>query len=188
MFDPSLLSEFKQNLEKIIEALRIEITNIRTGRASSSLIENLLVETYGGQAKLKLSELSTITNEGPTGLLISPFDPSTIKDIEKAILSSPLNLTPRVDGKNIHITIPHLSEEQRKQLLKIISQKIEAIRKQVRTVRDEFRKKIKMALENKEISEDQRFRTEKQIDEITQQYNQQIEQMRGKKEKEVMEI
>jgi len=183
-----MLPEFKQNLEKTIDALKTEIASIRTGQASPSLIENLKVETYGGQAKLKLLELSTITNEGPTGLLISPFDPSIIKDIEKAILSSPLNLTPRVDGKNIHIAIPPLSEEQRRQLLKIISQKIEAARKQVRTIRDETRKKIKIAFEKKEISEDQKFRTEKEIDETTQQYNQQIDQIREKKEKEVMEI
>lgn len=180
--------EFKQNLEKTVESLKIEIAGVRCGRASPSLVENLIVETYSNEAKLKLLELSTITTEGPSGLLISPFDPATVKDIEKAILSSPLNLTPRVDGKNIHIAIPPLSEEQRRQLLKIISQKIEAAREQVRTIRDEARKKIKMAFENKEISEDQKFRTEKEIDKITQDANQQIEQMREKKEKEVMEI
>lgn len=184
----SLLSELNDNLAKTIRYTREGIATIRTGKASPSLVEGLMVKTYDGQAKLKLMELSMIITEGPTSLLISPFDPATIKDIEKAILSSPLNLTPRVDGRNIHITIPPLSEEQRKQLLKIISQKIEDAREQVRTIRDEARKKIKMAFENKEISEDQKFRTEKEIDKITQESNQQIEQMREKKEKEVMNL
>ncbi len=186
--EQSLLSELKEKLEKTVRLTREGIAVIRTGKASSSLIEGLMVKAYDGQTKLKLMELSTITSEGPSGLLISPFDPTIIPDIEKAILSSPLNLTPRTDGKNIHITIPPLSEEQRRQLLKIISQKIEDTREQIRTIRDETRKKIKMALENKEISEDQKFRIEKEIDKTSQEFNQQIEQMKKKKEKELMEI
>jgi len=183
-----MLSEFKQNLEKTVTDLKAEIAAIRSGRASPSLVENLLVETYGGQTKLKLMELATISTQGVSSLLIFPFDPAIISDIEKAILASPLGLTPRVEGKAIHLNIPPLSEEQRKRLTKIISQKVEAARERVRSIRDQARKKIKLALANKEISEDQKFRLEKEIDKITQEINQKIEQIKEKKEKEVMEI
>lgn len=183
-----LFSQFKKQTEEIIKHLREEIALVRTGKASPSLVENLMVETYQGQAKLTLRELATITTEGPFGLLISPFDSTIIKDIEKAILKSPLNLTPVVDGKNIHLKIPPLSEEQRKNLLKLVSQKIEESRERIRSIRDEIRKKIKKSFENKEITEDEKYRIEKELDHLTQHQNQQINQIKDKKEKELMEI
>lgn len=188
MLEQSLLQDFKERLDKIIAYVKGEIFGLRSGKASPSLVENMIVETYGGQTKLRLMELATIAIEGPSGLLISPFDPSTVKDIERAILTSPLHLTPRVDGNNIHLKLPPLSEEQRKQLLKVLSQKIEDGKEKIRAARDEVRKKIKIALEEKAISEDQKFRSEKEIEKSTQEYSQKLEEMRTKKEKEILEI
>lgn len=181
-----LFEEFKKNLEKEVAYLKQEIILIRTGKASPALIENILVETYAGAAKLKLKELATITAEDSLTLLIVPFDPSTISDIEKAILKSSLHLTPKVEGKNIYIKFPLLSEEQRKNLLKLVSQKAELSRERIRIQRDEARKKIKNFFENKQISEDEKFRMEKEIDKITQEFNNQISEIKEKKEKEIM--
>lgn len=182
------LNEFKLRLTKLIEYVRSDLQGIRTGKTSPGLVENLIVEAYGGSTKLSLKELSTITTEGPSVLLISPFDPSTIQDIEKAILTSPLHLQPQVDGKNIRIRIPALNEEQRKQMVKVVYQKIEEGKEKTRAQRDDIRRRIKTAAESKELSEDERFRIEKDIDKLVQDSNSQIEVIREKKEKEIMEV
>lgn len=184
----SFFQEINQKIAKLIEYLRSEISNIRTGKASPALVENIIVETYGGSAKLKVSELATISNDGPQGILISPFDSSTVKDIEKAIFASPLNLNPRVDGKNIYIKLPPLNEEQRKSFTKLIYAKVEEGKVKLRGLRDEARKKTKTETETKNITEDQKFRIEKEIDKVIQNTNTQLEEIRDKKEKELMEL
>jgi ribosome recycling factor len=147
-------SQFKQNAQKVIESLKENLKSIRTGRATPSLVENLIVETYGGQTKLKLLELSTITTEGPAALSIVPFDPSTTQDIEKTILKSPLGLSPAVQGSRIIIRIPPLSEEQREKFIKIVAGIIEEKKVTIRNHRDETRKVIKTSFEKKETTED----------------------------------
>lgn len=183
-----LFTEFKQKLNKAIEYIRGEIVNIRGGKPSSSLVENLIVDVYEGTAKLKLMELASIMTEGASGLLINPYDQSTIKDIEKAILVSPLHLTPRVDGHSIHIVLPLLSEEQRQKLVKIVSQKIEEGKVRLRATRDEIRRKIKTAFEAKDLAEDQKFRREKEIDKIIQDYSIILDNMEEKKTKEICSL
>lgn len=177
----SLISTLEQKLESILSSLREELSSIRTGKPSPSLVENLLVKTYGGQTELKLKECASIVTEGPNGLHISPFDPSTTQDIEKAILSSPLGLTPRVEGKDIHLTVPALTEEQRQKISKLVSSIIEEYKQKARFLRDEIRKSVKSAFENKEISEDIKFRVEKQIDEIISDYNAKVEDIKSRK-------
>lgn len=183
-----LLNEFKQKLDKIVEYVKSEIVNLRGGRISPSLVENIIVETYQGQTKLKLQELASIRLEGSSALLISPFDQTTIKDIEKALLSSQLNLMPRVDGRDIHLKFPPLSEEQRQKLVKVVSQSIEEGKERIRSVRDETRRKIKTAFENSEISEDQKFKIEKEVDKFSQQVTLRMSEMQEKKKQEIMEI
>ncbi|MDH7476162.1 MAG: ribosome recycling factor [Microgenomates group bacterium] len=183
-----LIPEFKRHLEKIIDALRENLKSIRTGRANPSLIENLLVEAYGGQSKLRLMELSTINVEGPSMLVISPFDPSTIKEIEKAVLKSPLGLSPQVQGSRIIIRLPPLTEEQREKLKKIVQQNVEEKKVNIRNQRDEVRKKIRQLFEAKSLTEDEKFRLEKEIDSITQEYNLKIQEIFKNKEQEIMSI
>lgn len=185
--DP-LLQDFKQNIIKTIQSLREDLKLIRTGRASPALVEDLLVETYGGQTKLKLLELATITANGPTGLLIAPFDPAVISDVEKAILKSSLGLSPSVQGSKISIKIPPLSQEQREKVIKIIGQKVEEKKNIIRNHRDDIRRKIKLQLEQKTMTEDDKFRTEKEVDDITHKNIEDLQQIKEAKEKEIMEV
>lgn len=181
-----IFNQFKKKGEEIIKNLKNRIAGIRTGKASPALVENLLVETYGGQTKLKLMELATITTEGPLNLLISPFDPSTIEDINRALLQSPLSLTPQVEGKIIRIKLPPLSQEQREKLIKLLKEEVEKARENVRQIRDEIRKKVKKFFDEKSISENVKFRLEKEIDDYSQKLNEEIAQIRQKKEKEIL--
>ncbi len=183
-----LISLFKQKSQKIINFLKEDLKTIRTGRASPSLIENLEVETYGGSTKLKLLELSTITAEGANTLVIFPFDPTTIKDIEKTILKSPLGLSPSIQGNKIIIKIPPLSTEQRDKFKKIASEKIEEKKNQIRNLRDDIRRTIKEKFEKKELTEDEKFRLEKEIDNLNSLLMKEIETIKQKKEQEIMEI
>lgn len=184
----SIVSEFKQAVEKTITYLQEELKSIRTGRASPSLVENLQVEPYAGQSKLRLLELATITTEGPSALSVVPFDPSTIQDIEKSILKSPLSLSPQVQGSRILINVPPLSQEQRNKFIKLASGMIEEKKNSIRFQRDNTRKKIKTLFEEKQLTEDLKFRLEKELDNITQEYMKKIQGMKEKKEMEIMEV
>ncbi len=184
----SIIASFKQQAEKAIEQLKEDLKSIRTGRASPAFVENLPVRAYGGQTTLRLLELATITTDGPTALVISPFDPSTVTDIEKAILSSSLGLTPQTQGTTILVRIPPLSQEQREKILKVIGQKIEDKKVQIRNHRDEARKKIKHQLEKKELTEDGKFRLEKEVDIQAQDLMDAIVETKRKKEEEIMQI
>lgn len=174
--------------KKIIESLKEEFKTIRTNRISSSLVENLIVETYNNTVKLKLLELATIVNEGPQTLSLTPFDPSTTSDIEKAILKSPLGISPQTQGNKIILQFPPLSQEQREKLIKLVNQIAEQKRQNLRNLRDQFRKNIKIAFENKQITEDIKFSLEKQVDEEIKKFNEEIQNILDKKRKEIMEI
>ncbi len=184
----SLLEDFQRNISRTIQSLRDDLKLIRTGRASPALVENLQVETYGGQSKLKLLELAIITTEGPTSLLIAPFDPSVVPDIEKAILKSSLGLSPSAQGTKIMIKIPPLSQEQREKIIKLINQKVEEKKNIIRNHRDEVRKKIRIQFDQKSIAEDDKFRSEKEVDIITHKNIEQLQQIKEAKEKEIMEV
>ena len=179
--------EFIQLVNKTIESLKEEIKSVRTGRVTPGLIENLIVETYGGQSKLKLTELSTITTEGSNSLIIVPFDSSIIQDIEKSILKSSLGFTPQVQGTRIIVKIPFLSQEQRQKLIKLINEKTEGKKGIIRNHRDDIRKRIKTSYEKKEITEDEKFRIEKEIDNISQNKIQEVQKIKEIKERELLE-
>ena len=179
--------DFKPKLQRAIAQIRDELMGIRTGKASPVLVENLIIDAYQGTTKLKLQELATVTTNGPTQLVIAPFDPTTIQDIEKAILTSPLHLTPRVDGKTIYIQVPALSEEQRKDFIRLVSTIVEKGREMMRLHRDDFRRRIKTAYENKTLSEDEKYNQEKELDKTAQDYISQLDEIKTRKEKEIME-
>ncbi|MBW7960699.1 ribosome recycling factor [Patescibacteria group bacterium] len=182
------ITDYKTKCQNVIASLKEDLKSIRTGRATPSLIENIVVEAYGGSTKLRLTELATITTEGPTALVIAPFDPSILSDIEKAILKSPLGLSPAVQGNRIIIKIPPLSTEQREKFIKIASSKVEEKRNQLRGLRDEVRKSIKASFEKKEISEDEKYRFEKEVDTVSQQQMAEIETIKEKKEAEIIQV
>lgn len=183
-----IVSQFKTNVQTITQGLKEELKGIRTGRANPGMIENIQVETYNGTMKLKLLEIASITNEGNSALMILAFDPSTVSDIEKAILTSPLGINPQTEGTKIILRIPPLSQEQRLKYTKLAAQLVEDTKNKIRFARDEARKKIKRLQDDKEISEDDRYRSEKEIDQITTASNEELLTIKEHKEKEIMEV
>lgn len=179
---------FSQQANKTIQSLIEDLKSIRTGRASPSLVENLSVETYGGQTKLRLLELATIMTDGPSSISIIPFDPSIIQDIEKAILKSPLGLTPSVQGSKIIIRIPSLDSEQREKYIKIVGEKVEEKKVTIRNHRDNARKIVKTSFEKKEMGEDEKYRLEKEIDTKAAKFMEDINNIREAKENEIREV
>ncbi len=182
------INSFTSNLQQTIQVLKEELKTIRTGRANPAMIENIEVEAYGGSTKLRLKELSTIATEGASALVILPFDPSTTVDIEKAILKSPLGLSPQTQGTRITIRIAAMSQEQRDTYAKLIGQMVEEKRNIVRGHRDEVRKKIKESFDRKEMTEDDKYRMEKDVDQLTQKANEDIAQVKESKNAELQQI
>lgn len=183
-----IVTQFKQSAQKTVLALKEELKSIRTGRATPALIENLQILAYNGTATLKLKEMASISTEGPQTLVIVPYDISTVGDIEKGILTSAVGLTPASQGTKILVKIPPLSQEQREKFIKICSQMVEEMRVSVRGQRDENRRKIKAQFELKTITEDAKFRLEKEIDTASTSVMEEIEAIRESKEREVREV
>lgn len=172
----------------IINRLKENLKSIRTGKANPSLVENLIIEAYGGQTKLRLLELANITTEGPSSLIILPYDASIISDIEKSILKSPLGLSPRSQGNRIIIKIPPLSEEQRIKLTTIAHEIIEQKKKELRIKREDEKRKIKKMFDNKEISEDEKYRNEKALDSAVSDLMKEIIEIKESKDKEILNV
>ncbi len=182
----SVLNAFKTSTAALIENSKEELKGIRTGRANAGMVENLMVEAYG--SKMRLRELATIATEGPTAIVIVPFDPGTVKNIENAIIDSPLGFNPKTEGTKMYIRIPPLSEEQRVKYAKLANQMIEETKNYIRHAREDSRKKIKNMFDAKEIREDEKFRAEKEIDSITSNTTETLQSMKESKEKEIMEV
>lgn len=183
-----VIADFKHKLQKSVEYTTHELRQIRTGQVSPAMVEDISVLTYGGTTTLRVMELASITTEGPITLVISPFDASTVQDIERAIQASPLGMSPRVDGKIIRITTPPLTQEQREKFVKLANAKVEEGKIHIRGHRDEARKGIKALLDDKAISEDDKFRTEKDIDVMTKEFTDSLEDLRKRKQDEIMAI
>ncbi len=181
-------NEFKNRLEKIISDTRDQLSSIRTGRATPALIENISVTTYGGQATLRVIELATITSNGPQELLVVPFDQNVVADLEKALRESGMGLSVAVSGNQIRVKTPPLSEEQRSKYAKLVSQYAEEGREAIRLLRDEVRRGVKQSFEERQLSEDEKYRLETEIDKISKEYTDRIDEMRSRKEEEVMSI
>lgn len=182
----NLIDSFRGEFDKVIDFLDKEIASLRGARASSALVENILAEAYG--AKMILKEMAGIHLEGHKSIVIEPWDKNNLKSIEKAIYESSLNVTPVVDGQIIRINFPPLNEEKRKEIIKILHQKAEHARVGLRGVRDKIKEVISQQEKNKEISEDDRFRFIKELDEKISKCNDQIKEKVEKKEKELMEV
>jgi len=167
-------------------ALEEDLNTIRTGRATPALVEKLSVEYYGSPTPLM--QLANISVPEPRQLLIKPFDLGSLKDIEKAIQSSDIGLTPNNDGKVIRLNLPVLTEDRRHDLTKVVSQRVEEARIAVRNIRRDSIKDLREFEEEKMISEDELKRGEESTQELTDKYINLINEMGEKKEKEVMEI
>lgn len=166
--------------------LQKELANLRTGRAQPSMLESVQVETYG--SLMPLQQLASLSAPEPRLLVVQPWDPQTTKDIERAIRQTDLGLNPAVDGVIIRVPFPPLTEEKRKELVKLMHGKLEEGKVKLRLAREGMIKDWKLKKTNGELSEDDFFRLEKDLQEIVDKMNQQIQEMGASKEKEMMTV
>ncbi len=181
-----LLKEEEVKMKKALEALKHDLTTIRTGRASPALVEQLPVEAY--ETVSPLIQLATISAPEPRLLTIRPFDVSVMSNIEKAIMKSDLGLTPSNDGKLIRLPIPPLTEERRRELVKRVHKRVEEAHIAIRNIRHHALDDLKEWEKEKLISEDEHFRGRDQLQELTDKYVALADETGKGKEKEVMEI
>ena len=180
------LKEAETRMQGAIAALEEDLATIRTGRATPALIEELPVDYYG--APTPLQQLATISVPEARTLMIRPFDPTTIKHIERAILASDLGLTPNNDGKVIRLNLPPLTEERRRDLAKVVHNRTEEARVAVRNVRRDLIKDLRDFEKEKMISEDDMKRGEEELQKQTDKKIVEIDQVGERKQKEVMEV
>lgn len=180
-----IVEQVRQNMERVLGVLRTDLATIRTGRAAPSLVENIIVSVYGGSTKLRVMELATIVTTDPHTLVITPFDQTIINELQKGILEANIGLTPFIDGLLIRISIPPLSQERRNELIKLMQQKLENGRIMIRQARHDGMNVIKKQFVDKTISEDDKTRLEKEIQNVTDEFIATIDAMGKKKEEEL---
>lgn len=180
------LTEAEEKMKGAMNALEHNLSTIRTGRASPALIERLMVEYYGTPTPLQ--QLATISAPEPRLLTIKPFDVTGLKNIERAILASDLGLTPNNDGKIIRLNIPALTEERRKDLIKVVHHRLEEAKVAVRNIRRAMHDDLREFEKEKEISEDDFKRGENELQKLTDKYIAKIDEVGGRKETEVKEV
>jgi ribosome recycling factor len=173
-------------MQKTLENLEQEYRRLRTGRASVSLVDGIRVEYYG--TATPLSQLATLTVPEPRTIMIQPWDQSVIGDVEKAILKSELGLNPHNDGKIIRISIPPLTQERRKELVKVIKKKAEETKVAMRNVRRDANEMLKDLRKEKTISEDEQFKGQDETQKITDEFIKKVDGVYAAKEKEILEI
>lgn len=187
MIEP-ILQKTRDHMKKAIEVTSGDLATIRSGRATPALVENIMIAAYGGSQKLRVMEMATITTMDAKTLVIAPYDPSTIAEIEKGIGMANAGLVPVVDGEIIRITIPPLSQERRMEYLKLAKAKLESGRVMIRQIRHEAMKDLKKALEAKTLSEDQQTLGEKKVQEMTDEMIADIDAIGSRKEVELMQV
>ena len=180
-----IIRNLKSELEKIIEWYKTEISSLRTGRATPALVEDLYVDVYGTKSPLK--HIASISSPDSRSIMISPWDKGALTAIQSAIENSSLNLNPIADKDSIRLSLPPLTEERRKDLIKVLGAKTEDGRVQSRHSRDEALKKLQDMEKSKQISEDEKFRTKDSIQKEADTFTTLIEKIRSEKEKEIME-
>jgi ribosome recycling factor len=181
-----LLKEAETRMHAAIQSLDDDLAGIRTGRATPALVEKLLIEYYG--TPTPLMQLASISVPEPRSLLIKPFDSSSLKGVEKAILASDLGLTPNNDGKQIRLSLPALTEERRHELVKVVHNRLEECRIAVRNVRRDVHNDMRDFEKEKLISEDDLKRGEEDLQKVTDHNIEEINKHGQHKEQEIMEV
>lgn len=181
-----VLDELRERMQKSVEALQDDFLSLRTGRASPALVEKLPIEYYGSMTPL--NQMASIAVPEPRLLVIRPWDPSALPAIERALLRSDLGLTPMNDGKLIRLNIPRLTEERRRELVKVVAKRAEEARISVRNLRRDALQDLKEFEQEKMISEDDFYRGKDKVQDLTNEFIEKIDEMGKRKEEEVMEI
>lgn len=176
----------EDKMKKTIKSYKDELNSIRAGRANPTLLDRISIDYYGVQTPL--NQIANISAPEPRLLVIQPWDASVVSQIEKAILKSDLGLTPSVDGKIIRLVIPQLTEERRKELIKVVKKIAENAKIAIRNCRREANDQIKKLHKNSEITEDEQEQAEEQMQKITDKYIEEIDNLLKQKEKELLEV
>ena len=182
----ALLSERKIHFQAALDHLSKDLGSLRTGRATPALVEDISVKAY--DAPMELKGVASIKTQDAKTLIVDPWDKSLLQAIEKAIRDADIGVSPVVDGTIIRIMLPAMTEENRKQLVKIMKEKIEETRIRIRGARESLREEIIKMEKEKEISEDEKFKMLDEIDKMTKDYTTQAEEMGSKKETEIMTV
>lgn len=180
-----IVFDAEERMEKAVQILKQSLAGIRTGRANPGLVDTLRVDAYGTSTPIK--QLATVGAPEPTQIVIRPYDPSTLKDIEKAIIASDLGFNPQNDGRLIRINVPPLSNEQRKKMVGRIKELAEEAKIAIRSIRRDANKALDQAEKAKEISEDERDSLKDDIQEATKKYEAQATELAKVREQEVMD-
>ena len=181
-----LFAELNSRMQKAIDGLARELATIRAGRATPALLDNIMVDYQG--TSIPLYQLSTLSIPEANLIIIQPWDRTSLRDIERAILTANIGLNPANDGNIIRVVIPPLSEERRKELVKFVSKKVEERRIAIRNIRRDGIEKLRELEKNKEISEDELKNNIKKIDQLTEACVDKVSELGQSKEKEIREI
>ena len=182
--DP-VATDASAKMQKVLDIVKHDLATVRTGRATPSLVEDIVINAYGGSAKLKVIELATIATQDTQTLLITPFDHATIHEIEKGIQEANIGLNPVVDSTAIRINLPPLSTERRQELIHLMKQKLENGKVLIRQARQEAMTAIK---NDNELSEDDAQRLEKEVQTVTDKFVAQIDSLGKQKEEELLQM
>jgi len=180
-----VLHDTESKMRKTVESVKREFNEVRTGRASPSLVEGVMVDYYGTKTPIK--QLATISTPDARLIAIHPWDVSIINEVEKSILQSNIGLTPNNDGKIIRISVPHLTDERRQELDKIVKRVAEGGRVSLRTARRDANENLKQLEKSKDIAEDDRFKSQDQVQKLIDRHSKQIDELLDAKEKEIQE-
>lgn len=181
-----MFRDTEQRMKKAVSTLRSNLLNIRTGRASPALIEDIPVEAY--DSTLPLNQVATISVPEPRLLMVRPWDANTLPAIERAILKSDVGLTPNNDGSVIRLAIPSLTDERRRELSRLVGERVEETRVAIRNLRREALRKLESQEQNGEISEDAFYRAKERLQELTDEYIEKADQLGEQKQSEIMEV
>jgi len=187
MIEP-ILAHTRDHMKKAFEITVNDLGGIRSGRATPALVENIVISAYGGTQHLKVMEMATITTMDAKTIVVSPYDPSALVDLEKGIQDAKTGLSPVVDKDIIRITIQPLSEERRQEYIKLARAKLESGRVMIRQIRQDAMKGIKKLSDEKQISEDQWHYGEKKIQELTDEMIAEIDGLGQRKEQELLTV
>ncbi len=185
MTPDEVLFDAEERMEKAVSVFRDELRGLRTGRATPALVENIRVEYYGSPTPLK--QLATISTPDPQQILIRPFDQGSLKDVEKALRSSDLGMSPNSDGKNIRLNVPAMSGEQRQKMVTRIKKSSEDAKVAIRNIRRDANKHLDNAEKNKEATEDERDKGKEDVQHLTKRFEDKAQELCDKKSKEIME-
>lgn len=185
MTGDEILLDTEERMEKAIAVLKSALAGIRTGRANPGLVDSLRIEVYGSPCPIK--QLASVAAPEPTQIVIRPYDPGTLKDIEKGILASDLGFTPQNDGRVIRLNVPPLSTEMRRKMVNRIRELTEEAKVAIRNIRRDGNKAADQAEKDKDLSEDDRDQTKEEIQNLTKQYENQATELAKAREKDVME-